>query len=184
MTRAQAILVSVDGVNGAAVKVAARLALANVGRARRGGVSVWDASGLFEELAVADDDAGTPSPRTLLLLFAADLAFRLRWEIEPALAEGKMVVAAPYVETAVAFGRATGISGTWLDNLFNFAPRPGERRYVDAAPPRALSDRQGFIEFCSERVAGMPTALTRQQLLNRARAQLQAAARRGRARQA
>src|SRR5712692_7687444 len=117
MSRARAILVSVDGVNGAAVKTAARAVLAETGRARRGGVSAWDASGLFEELAVADQEAGTPSARTLLLLFAADLAFRLRWEIEPALAEGKVVVAAPYIETAVAFGRAAGIGGPWLDNL-------------------------------------------------------------------
>ena len=30
----------------------------------------------------------SPSSRTLLLLYAADLAFRLRWEIGPALDEG------------------------------------------------------------------------------------------------
>ena len=131
---------------------------------------------------MADEEAGTPSPRTLLLLFAADLAFRLRWEIEPALAEGKVVIAAPYIETAVAFGRATGISAGWLANLFGFAPRPGDRRYVDTAPPRAVSDREGFVEFCSERVAGIPTALTRQQLLDRARIQLQITARRARGR--
>jgi len=182
MRRAQAILISVDGVNGAAVKATAREALRAIGRARRGGISVWDASGLFEELAVADEEAGTPSPRTLLLLFAADLAFRLRWEIEPALAEGKVVIAAPYIETAVAFGRATGISAGWLANLFGFAPRPGDRRYIDTAPPRAVSDREGFVEFCSERVAGTPTALTRQQLLDRTRIQLQIAARRARGR--
>ena len=51
---------------------------------------------------------GAPSARTLLLLYAADLAFRLRWQIRPALAEGRTVVAAPYVDTAVAFGRAAG----------------------------------------------------------------------------
>jgi len=178
MNRAQAILISVDGVNGVAVKAAARQALAAIGRTRRGGISVWDASGLFEELAVADQEAGTPSPRTMLLLFAADLAFRLRWEIEPALAEGKVVIAAAYVETAIAFGRAAGISAGWLANLFSFAPRPGDRRYVDAPPPRAVSDREGFVEFCSERVAGIPAVLTRQQLLERTRVQLQAAARR------
>jgi thymidylate kinase len=178
MSRAQAILISVDGVNGVAVKAAARQALAAIGRIRRGGVSTWDASGLFEELTVAEDEAGTPSPRTLLLLFAADLAFRLRWEIEPALAEGKVVIAAPYIETAVAFGRATGISAGWLANLFSFAPRPGDCRYVDTAPPRAVSDREGFAEFCSERVAGISTPLTRQQLLDRMRVQLQDAARR------
>lgn len=183
MSRARAILISVDGVNGAAVKTAARAALAEIGRARRGGVSTWDASGLFEELAVADDEAGTPSARTLLLLFAADLAFRLRWEIEPALAQGKVVVAAPYLETAVAFGRAAGIAGAWLDSLFSFAPRPADCRFVDAAPPRAVSDRQGFVEFCCERVVDMPAGLTRRQLLDRARVQLQAA-RRDRARRA
>jgi thymidylate kinase len=178
MTRARAVLVSVDGVNGAAVRTAARAALAEIGRARRGGVSSWDASGLFGELAVADEDAGTASARTLLLLYAADLAFRLRWEIEPALAEGKVVVAAPYVDTAVAFGRTAGISGVWLTSLFNFAPRPGDRRYVHAAPPRAVPDREGFVEFCCERLMGVPAALTRQQVLDRARAQLQDAARR------
>src|SRR5206468_2852975 len=81
-------------------------------------------------------------------------------------------------ETAVAFGRIAGMSAGWLTNLFAFAPRPGDRRYVDAAPPRAVSDREGFAEFCSERVAGSPTALTRQQLPQRTRIQLQVAARR------
>jgi thymidylate kinase len=184
MIHARAVLVSVDGVNGTAVKTAARAALAEIGRARRGGVSAWDASGLFGELAVANEDAGLPSARTLLLLFAADLAFRLRWEIGPALAEGKVVVAAPYIDTAVAFGRAAGISGAWLTNLFDFAPRPGDRRYVDAPPARAVSEREGFVEFCCDQAAGLALALTRQQLLERARIQLQAAARRSRARKA
>ena len=58
---------------------------------------------------MADAAAGAPSARTLLLLYAADLAFRLRWEIRPALAAGRTVVAAPYVDTAVAFGRAAGV---------------------------------------------------------------------------
>src|SRR5439155_22643618 len=98
-----AALVAVDGVNGAAVKAAARARLAAADRHLRGGISVWDASGVFGELAVAGDEAGRPSARTLLLLYAADLAFRLRWEIRPALAEGRLVVAAPYVDTAIAF---------------------------------------------------------------------------------
>jgi len=83
MSATDAVLIAVDGVNGVAVKAAARAALAEAGSARRGGVSAWDASGLFEELAVADETAGPPSARTLLLLFAADLVFRLRWEIQP-----------------------------------------------------------------------------------------------------
>ena len=112
----------------------------------RAGISRWDASGVFEELAIADDEAGRPSARTLLLLYAADLAFRLRWEIRPALDEGRTVVAAPYVDTAVAFGRAAGLHGGWLSNLFSFAPAPSARMFVEAArrPPR---EKQGFVEF-------------------------------------
>ena len=61
---------------------------------RRGGVSRWDASGLFDELVAGGEQAGRPSARTLLLLYAADLAFRLRREIRPTLAEGRTVIAA------------------------------------------------------------------------------------------
>ncbi len=181
MSVTDAMLIAVDGVNGAAVKAAARAALADAGRSRRGGVSTWDASGLFEELAVADETAGRPSARTLLLLFAADLVFRLRWEIQPALAEGRVIVAAPYVDTAVAFGRAAGVSSAWLTNLFTFAPRPAERRYVHAAPARDVSDREGFMEFCCQRLPGTPRGLTRQQVLDRARDELEMKARRRRA---
>jgi hypothetical protein len=76
-------LIAVDGVDPTAILAEARIAL---GQSRRGGISKWDASGVFDDLAVADEAAGAPSARTLLLLYAADLAFRLRWQIRPALA--------------------------------------------------------------------------------------------------
>src|SRR3954468_2530853 len=117
----RAALIAVDGVEPGQVLAEARAAL---GSRDRGGISRWDASGVFQELAVADQAAGAPSARTLLLLYAADLAFRLRWQIRPALAEGRTVVAAPYVATAIAFGRAAGLNPGWLANLFRFAPRP------------------------------------------------------------
>ena len=178
MSSREAALFAVDGVNGAAVTASARSALAGVVSAGRGGISMWDASGVFEELAVAGEEAGTPSARTLLLLYAADLTFRLRWEIRPALAEGRVVVAAPYVDTAIAFGRAAGIRSGWLTDLFGFAPRPAESRYVDSAPARAVAERAGFIEFGCERLAGRSPALTRKRIVERARAHLKAAARR------
>ena len=171
-------LVAVDGVNGAAVCAAARAEDAAAPRAQRGGVSVWDASGIFEDLALANRAAGAPSARTLLLLYAADLAFRLRWEIRPTLAEGRTVVAAPYVATAVAFGRAAGLPRGWLNDLFAFAPRPDEARYVDRAPARAAADRLGFVEFGYDRLAARPYRLTRRHLVERARAYLQASSRR------
>jgi len=156
--RGQAVkgsLVALEGINVAALKAGARAVLAKSGR-RRGGVSVWDASGLFEELTVAGRDAGLPSPRAFLLLYAADLAFRLRWEIRPALEEGRVVIAAPYIDTAVAFGRAAGLPRRWLLDLFSFAPQPADWRHVDAAPARGRARRDGFVEFGLEWMSDAP----------------------------
>ena len=108
-------------------------------RARRGScasaastasISRWDASGLFGELGAQPRRRHDASPRTLSLVYAADLAFRLRWEIRPVLEAGGVVIAAPYVETAIAFGGGCGLPEQWLRELLRFAPagrpaRPG-----------------------------------------------------------
>ena len=154
-------LIAVDGIDPAAILAEARMAL---GRARRGGISKWDASGVFEDLAVADEAAGAPSPRTLLLLYAADLAFRLRWQIRPALAEGRTVVAAPYVDTALAFGRAAGLKPAWLENLFSFAPRPKQRRLAYARDRRLIVVKDGFVGFSCLHVI-RPAGRTRRQVM-------------------
>lgn len=177
MTARQPALIAIDGVGGAAIAAAARTALASIDSAKRSGVSHWDASGVFQELAVADEVAGPPSARTLLLLYAADLAFRLRWEIRPALAEGRSVVAAPYVDTAVAFGRAAGLEPQWLRNLFQFAQRPSERRI--AASPERRARGGGFVDFGCERIAA-PTGLSRAMLVERVATHLRGAPRRRR----
>ena len=135
-------LIAVDGANGRALAAAAQRV------AHDEQISRWDASGLFEQLIMNGDDISATSPRLLLLLYAADLAFRLRWEIEPALAEGRPVVAAPYVDTALAFGRACGFQAKWLNNLFRFARRPNERHVV-STPPAGGKPTAGFIEFAS-----------------------------------
>ena len=147
MKPSKARLVAVDGVDASAVIAAARRAIVRPGR---GGVSHWDASGIFQDLCVADAAAGAPSARTLLLLYAADLAFRLRWEIRPALAAGRTVVAAPYVDTAMAFGRAAGVPVGWLTNLFRFAPPAAERHFVTAKRGAAAAD--GFVGLACQRV--------------------------------
>lgn len=172
MTARRPGLIAVDGVAGSAIAAGARVALASIERARRSGISHWDASGVFEELAVADEEAGRPSIRTLLLLYAADLAFRLRWEIRPALAEGFSVVAAPYVDTAVAFGLAAGLNREWLANLFQFAPRPTERRVIDS-PGGARSSRSGgFVEFGCQQLARGVNGVTRAEIVDRMAARL------------
>ena len=169
MTRTKAAkpqLIAVDGVDPAAVLAGARAAL---GQPSRGGISQWDASGVFQELAVADAAAGAPSARTLLLLYAADLAFRLRWQIRPALAEGRTVVAAPYVDTALAFGLAAGLKPAWLKNLFRFAPRARQHRFVHAPAARAAAVRNGFVGFSSEQ---MTAGAARRRIVRETAAQL------------
>jgi hypothetical protein len=118
-------------------------------QSKTGGMSVWDSSGIFFEmhgLELAD----RPSPRTIVLLYAADLFFRLRWEIIPALEEGKCVVAAPYIETAFAFGSVMGLPGKWLDEVLRFAPKPSQSfRFNGDMSGKIAAPTSGFIEFCS-----------------------------------
>lgn len=121
-------LIAIDGSRGkdvaaAASAVAAALKLGGI----ECGISRWDASGLFSELAVAGRGNRTISARALSLVYAADLAFRLRWEIRPILEAGGTVIAAPYVDTAAAFGAACGLGGEWLRELMRFAPPPHVR---------------------------------------------------------
>ena len=162
-------LIAVDGVEAAAVLTAARSALTS---GSRGGISKWDASGVFQELAIAEDEAGAPSARTLLLLYAADLAFRLRWQIRPALAEGRTVVAAPYVDTAVAFGRASGLSPGWLKHLFRFAPRARDRRFVHARDAHTAAVKNGFVGFSCDRMTAGAARGTRRQIMAATAAEL------------
>ena len=175
MSRAIDRLIAIDGVNGMAMAAAAKTRTTD--KRRRGGISYWDASGIFGEVFVAEDAAGRPSARTLLLLYAADLAFRLRWEIKPALEEGLVVVAVPYVDTAIAFGRAAGIETSWLSDMFSFAPRPGDRRLIAAPAARSISDRKGFVEFGCQQIAGAHSGPTRRLLMRRTGIHLRAMAR-------
>jgi hypothetical protein len=153
MTTPQGRLVAVDGIGFAAIRAAAREAVARAPRRARAAISWWDASGSFGELAVADASAGIPSARTLLLLYAADLVFRLRWEIRPALAEGRIVIAAPYIDTAAAFGRSAGIPDDWIADLFGFAPKP-DTTLTARAESKGRSAK-GFVEIsCRYLTAG------------------------------
>lgn len=170
-------LIAIDGVNARALRDTAR-SLAAAHRRHRAGISSWGASGIFDELTLANPDAGRPSARTLLLLYAADLAFRLRWEIRPALDEGRLVIAAPYVATAVAFGRAAGLDIDWLSDLFQFAPRADEPRVIDAAPARLIAERTGFVEFAWQQIDAHPGGMTRLQMIERSRRHLRASGRR------
>ena len=151
--QARGRLIAVEGTRGTDLRKSARAIRRRLVTRKAGvGISWWDASGAFFEMGLGKRKHRVASPRTLMLLYAADLLFRLRWEIRPALAEGQTVIAAPYVETAVAFGRACGLPRPWLASLFGFAPRADACRRVAERKKAAGwkgSAQAGFAEFSS-----------------------------------
>lgn len=167
-------LIAVEGTRGPEVRGAAKRLLRQLTRGEKaGGVSEWDASNIFSDLKANDPAVPGPSPRTLALLYASDLAFRLHWEIKPALEEGRCVVAAPYVETAIALGKAVGLSRRWLVNLFRFAPRPdGCYRLRERRESAGYLGRpsDGFLEFCCAALGRGGHSREFQRLFRRARA--------------
>ena len=146
-------LIAVDSSRGKDTAAAAAAVAAEL--KRRGvecAVSSWDASGLFTDLAAAARGDRDVSMRSLALVYAADLAFRLRWEIRPVLDAGGVVIAAPYVDTGIALGACWGLSEEWLKQLLRFAPAPQLRaraaeRKIDR-PWKQRRDR-GYPEFCA-----------------------------------
>jgi hypothetical protein len=144
-------LIAIDGSRGKDTHAAAAAVIEALTAARVDcAISRFDASGLFGELAAAARGDRQISMRTLLLVYAADLAFRLRWEIRPVLDAGGVVIASPYIETAVAFGTACGLDERWIRELLRFAPRPhlgarAEERKVDKGWKPRLD--RGFAEF-------------------------------------
>ena len=145
-------LIAVEGSRGkdsdaAAATVSDALKAAGVEAA----ISRFDASGLFGELAAAARGDRHVSIRALTLVYAADLAFRLRWEIRPILEAGGVVIAVPYVETAVAFGVSCGLSEAWIRELLRFAAKPDFRvRTEERKRERGWKARfdRGYAEYC------------------------------------
>jgi len=144
-------LIVIEGSGGKVLASAAkRLQKAVKSRNNPAGVSTWDASGIFYEILDGPREVAGATPRTVLLLYAADLAFRLRWQILPALEDGATVIAAPYVEAGIAFGRAMGLSPNWLRELFSFAPAPhASYRVAEDDIPNLQRGKpaENFLEF-------------------------------------
>lgn len=145
-------LIAIDGTRGKDTAAAAAAVIAALKeRHVECAISRFDASGLFGELAAAGHGDRNISARTLALVYAADLAFRLRWEIRPVLESGGMVVAAPYTETAVAFGSVAGLQEEWIRELLRFAPKPGHRSCAEEKKiDRGWKPRldRGYAEYC------------------------------------
>ena len=159
-------LIAIDGSRGKDVRAAAA-ALADALKERHVecAISRFDASGLFGELAAGQGDRNI-SARTLTLVYAADLAFRLRWEIRPVLEAGGTIIAAPYIDSAVAFGVVTGLEEEWIRELLRFAPKPAYRtRAEERRKNRGWKPRldRGYAEYCAAMLdASMPKASWKQ----------------------
>ena len=118
----------------------------------------------------------------LTLLYAADLVFRLRWEIQPALAAGRVIIAAPFVHTAVAVGVGVGVPDAVGAEVLRFAPAPDALRLTRERKLgrgwRAKPTR-GYGECCAALLAAAPSGLKRRKARARAVAWLAAAAEAG-----
>ena len=152
-------LFSVEGTCSGELDQAAEKLVDLCGHGKTGAAcSRWDASNTFFELRLGKAKRIPASPRTLVLLYASDLLFRLRWEIVPAMEAGRAVVAAPYVQTAIGFGVTTGLPKEWLDELFSFAPRPDACfRLKEKHKNKESNDHgkagAGFVDFCCARLS-------------------------------
>jgi hypothetical protein len=123
--------------------------------------SAWDDSDLFFQISQGTRGLPAPSAQTLVLLYATDLVFRLRWQIQPALEEGISVIAVPYLETVFGFGRGAGLSPAWLRGVFEFAPPASECYRVpeDSIPlDRRGTPANSFLEFCLAQLRGGPAS--------------------------
>ena len=174
-------LVAVDG-SGASLTAAARTLTATLRREHEGsGVSSWDASGIFTALEAPGEDG--LSGRTLTLLYAADLAFRIRWQIRPALDAGFSVVAVPYVETASALAIAAGLPRKWVQEIFRFAPRPDISYHALHRTVRIRGRANGdYLDCFLDAVTAGTQAIDPGQLRKRSAAYLLSLEKRGRCR--
>jgi hypothetical protein len=161
---ASGCLIAIDGTDsGDIARLAAELRKALTERKMPVVISRWDASALFTDFAAAPAQQRDVSPRTLMLLYAADLAFRVRWEIQPAIAAGQIVIAAPYVVTAAGFGVSTGLPYDWLTTLFRFAQAP-DRTVVLRESKGGVWKRRpeiGFGECCAALLSATPEGFKR-----------------------
>jgi len=79
-------LISLEGSGGRSMAMAAKVLERNLRQQKIAtAICTWDASDIFFQIAQGARGLPGPPPQTLILLYASDLAFRLRWQIRPAL---------------------------------------------------------------------------------------------------
>ena len=84
--------------------------------------------------------------RTLLLLYAADLAERLEQIIRPALQAGLVVIADRYTFTPIARAAAGGVDPDWAAGVLGFAPMPDAVVLLEIGPALAAARSQSVAK--------------------------------------
>ena len=96
-------------------------------------VSKWNSSPLFKDLIKSRKASRRLDPAHHSILQAADFRHRLETVIEPALREGKIVLADRYFFTGIARDVARGLDRTRTANLYLCVRRPELAFYFSAA---------------------------------------------------
>jgi dTMP kinase len=97
-------------------------------------VSKWNSSPLFKDLIKARKASRRLDPVYYSILHAADFRHRLESFIQPALRDGKIVLADRYFFTGIARDVARGLDRARIANLYSCARRPDLVFYFSAAP--------------------------------------------------
>jgi dTMP kinase len=105
-------------------------------------VTKWNSSPLFKPLIKSAKAARLLAPPSYALLHAADFWHRYETIIEPALIEGKHVLADRYIFTGIARDAARGMHRDWCMRLYAGVRKPDIVFYFKAPP-----------EICAMRIA-------------------------------
>src|SRR5262249_54503167 len=109
-------------------------------------VTKWNSSAKLKPLIKQRKVDRTLDPTSFAALHAADFWCRNETEIEPALAQGKIVVADRYIFTGVARDAARGLNRTLGAKLYENAREPDIVFYFNSA-----------VETCAQRIVAART---------------------------
>jgi dTMP kinase len=125
-------------------------------------VTKWSSSPRFKHIIKERKAARTLDPATYASLHAADFWCRYETVIEPALAQGKIVLADRYVFTGIARDTARGINPSWSAQLYAGVRQPDMVFYFDApvqvCAQRISASREIKFYESGQDITGLPDA--------------------------
>ena len=128
----EGLLIVIEGTDGSGKSTQLEL-LENSIQAQSYGVMVseWKTSRLIANVIDEAKDRNLLNATTYSLLYASDFADRLENQIIPALKSGFIVLLDRYYYTALARDVVRGQDIEWVKNLYDYAPEPDLKFYLD-----------------------------------------------------